>query len=72
MSLINLYEMTTSVIFCLSNDLSKGFLSPLKWTLFQRKMHCCHGRRHDVSCPRQKCLYTFGHNIIYDMTLSTE
>ena len=32
-----------------------GFLSPssLKWKLFQRKMHCCHGRRHDVTYARQ-------------------
>ena len=64
--------MTTSVIFCLSYDLSKERLTPIKWTLFQRKMHCCHGRRHDVTCFRRKCYVTCGHNIIYDMTLSTE
>ena len=32
-----------------------GFLSPLNWTLFARKMHCCHGRRHEVTCSRKKC-----------------
>ena len=30
----------------------KSFLSPLKWTLFQQKMHC-QGRRHDVTCSHQ-------------------
>ena len=54
-----LYEMTTSdsVKFCLSYGMTfqSGFLSPLKWTFFQREMHCCHGRRHDVTCSRRKC-----------------
>ena len=50
----------------------KSFLSPLKLTLFQRKMHCCQRRRHDVTCSRRNCYVTCGHNIIYDMTLSTE
>ena len=31
----------------------KSLFSPLKWTLFQQKMHCCHGRRHDVTCSRE-------------------
>ena len=53
------------------NDLSKNLFSHLKWTLFQQKMHCCHGRRHDVTCSRES-VNTCGHNIIYDMTLSTE
>ena len=34
-------------------NFQKRFLSPIKWTLFQRKMHCCHGRRHDVTCSRK-------------------
>ena len=33
----------------------KSFLSTLKVTIFQRKMHCCHGRCHDVTCSRRKC-----------------
>ena len=47
-----------------------SFLSPLKWTLFQRKMHCCDGRRNGVTCA--KVLIHMGHNIIYDITLSTK
>ena len=34
-------------------DLTKWPLTPLKWKLFQRKMNCCQGRRHDVTCSRQ-------------------
>ena len=46
--------MTTSVIFCLSYDLSKVFfLSPLKLTIFQRKMHCCHGCSHELLVPAE-------------------
>ena len=56
---LRLYEMTTSdsVIFCLSYGMTfqNGFLSPLKWTFFQREMYCCHERRHDVTCSRRKC-----------------
>ena len=33
------------------------------------KMHCCLGRRHDVTCSRGKCYIMCGHNIIYDMKL---
>ena len=44
--------MTTSVRFCLSYDLPKEFLLPLKWKLFPGKMHCCHERCHDVTFSR--------------------
>ena len=66
------YEMTTSVIFCLSYDLSKELFIAFKVDKFSTSVHCCHGRRHDVTCSRQKCYVTCGHNIIYDMTLYTE
>ena len=32
----------------------------------------CNGHRHDVTCSHQKFYVMCGHNIIYDMTLSTE
>ena len=66
------YEMTTSVIFCLLFALSNGRFIPFKTDIISTKMHCCHGRRHEVTCSRRKCYKTCGHNIIYDMTLSTE
>ena len=67
----NFIEITTHVIFCLLYDLSKEFLSSLKRTLFQQKsivvmdvvMTLLVTTESDKTC---------GHNIIYDMTLSTE
>ena len=65
--------MLKSVRFCLSYDLLNAILSPLKLVFFfNGKLHCCNGRRHDVTCSRLKCYVTCGHNKIYDMTLSTE
>ena len=48
------------------------FLSPSKFVYFNEKLHCCKGRHRDVTCSRQKCYVMCGHNIIYNMTLSTE
>ena len=39
---------------------------------FDENLHCCNGRRHDITFSRQKCHVTCGHNIINDMTLYTE
>ena len=64
--------MIMSVRFCLSYDLLNAFLSPSKFVYFNEKMHCCNGCPHDATCARLKCYVTGGHNIIYDMTLSTE
>ena len=61
-----------SVRFYLSFDLLNVILSPLKFVYFNENLHCCNGHRHDVTCPRQKVYVTCGHNIIYDMTLSTD
>ena len=38
-----------------------------KWLLIS----WCNGRCHDITCSRGKCYITFGHNIIYSITLST-
>ena len=64
--------MITSARFCLSYDLFNAILSPSKFVYFHENVHCCEGRRHDITCSSQKCYVTCGHNIIYDMTLSTE
>lgn len=45
--------------------IQKSVLSPLKWVSFQRKLHCCHGRRHEVTCARRKSYVTCAHNIIF-------
>ena len=62
-----------SVIFCLSYGITfqNGFLSPLKWTFFQREMHCCHGCRHvPVESVNARMVITL---LFYDMSyLSTE
>ena len=64
--------MIMSVRFCLSYDLLNAILSPSKVVYFNEKLHCCNGSGHDFTCSRQKCYVTCGHNIIYDITLSTE
>ena len=43
-------------------------LWPSKFVYFNEKIHCCHGRRHDVTCSRRKCYVMCGHNIIYNMS----
>ena len=40
--------------------------------LFQWKIALLSQTSHDFTCSRRKCYVTCGHNIIYDMTLSTE
>ena len=37
---------------------------------FIENLHCCNGRRHDVTYSHRKLYVTCGHNIIYDMTLN--
>ena len=64
--------MITYVRFYLSYDILNAILSPSKFVYFNENVHCCHGHRHDVTCFHQKWHVTCGHNIIYDMMLSTE
>ena len=64
--------MILSVRLCLSYDFLNAVLSPSKCVYFNENLHCCNGRRHDVTWFRRKCYAKFGHNIIYDMTLSIE
>ena len=64
--------MITSVRFCLSYDNLNATLSHSKLVYFNENLLCCNGRRHDVACSRRKCYVTCGHNIIYDLPLSTE
>ena len=64
--------MIASVRFCLSYDALNAILPPSKFVNFNENLHCCNGRLHDVTCSRRKSYVTCGHNIIYDMTLSTE
>ena len=66
------YEMTTSVRFCLSYDLLNAILSPSKFVYFNGKFALCHRCRQYVTGLHRKCYVTCGHNIIFDMTLSTE
>ena len=61
--------MITSVRFCLSYNLLNAILSPYR-VFFNENLHRCNGRRYDVTCSRQKCYLTCGHNITYDMKLS--
>ena len=61
--------MITSVRFCLFFDFLNAILSPSKFVYFNENLHCCKGGRYDVTC---RCYVTCGHNIVYDMTLSTE
>ena len=60
--------MVMSVLFCLSCDLLYAILSSSKLVYFNVNLHCCNWRGHDVTSSRWTC----GHNIIYDMMLSTE
>ena len=53
-----MYEMITSVRFCLSYDLLNAILSPLKFVYFHENFLYCNGRRHDVTCSRRKCYVT--------------
>ena len=64
--------MIMSVRFCLLYDLLNAILSPSKFVYFHANLHCCNGRRHDATHSRRKCYVTCGHNIIYDMMLSTD
>ena len=59
----NYYEMIMSVRFCLSYGLLKAILPPPKIVYFEENLHCCNGRRQDVTCSRRKCYITSGHNI---------
>ena len=46
---------------------SNVILSPSKFVYFNGNLHCCKGRRHDITCSRRKCYDVMcGHNIIYD------
>ena len=36
-------------------DLSTAILSSSKIVYFNKNLHCCHGRRHDVTYSRRKC-----------------
>ena len=47
-------------------------LSPSKLVYFHENLLCCNGRLHDVTSSRRKRYVMCDHNIIYDMTLSTE
>ena len=64
--------MIMSVRFCLSYDILNTILLPTMFVYFNENVHCCHGRPHDVTCSRRKWYVACGHNIIYDMMLSTE
>ena len=64
--------MIKSVRFYLSYDLLNAILSPSKFVYFNGNVYWCNGRRHDVTCYRQKCYVTCGHAIMYGMALSTE
>ena len=57
---------------CLSYEILNAILSPSKFDYFNENLHCSNGRRHNITCSRQKCYVMCGHNIIYDMMLSTE
>ena len=64
--------MIMSVRFCLSYDLLNANLSPSKFINFNENLHRYNGSRHDGTCFSRKYYVTCGHNIIYDMMLSTE
>ena len=64
--------MMKIVRFFLSYEVLNAILSPSKFDHFNVNLHSCNGRRHDVTCSRQKCYVTRGHNIICDMMSSTE
>ena len=50
-----------------------GFLNAIllcsKIVYFNENLHCCYGRRHDITCSQRKCYVTCGHHIIYELTL---
>ena len=46
-----------------------GFLSPLKWTFFEREMHYGHGRRVLTESVNARVVITL---LFYEVTLSTE
>ena len=64
--------MITPLRFCLSYDLLNVILLPLKFVYFNENLHCCSGCHHGITSSHQKSYVTCGHNIIYDMMLSTE
>ena len=64
--------MITSERFCISYDLLNAILLPSKFVYFSENLHCCHRHCHDFTCSCRRCYVMCGHNIIYDMTLSTD
>ena len=64
--------MIMSVRFRLAYSSLNVILSPSKLVYFNGKLHFCQRRSHDITCCGQKGYVTFDHNIIYNMTLSTE
>ena len=64
--------MMTGVIFCLLYDPLNAIVSPSKFVNFNENLHSCNGRCRHVTFSSRKCYVICGHNIIYDMTLSTE
>ena len=59
--------LTTRLI----SPLNKGFFA-FEVDIISMKKHNCHRRFDDVTSFHKKCYVMCGHNIIYDMTLSTE
>ena len=55
-----------SVRSCLSYDLLNAILTLAEFVYFNEKLHCCHGRRHVVTCSSQKCYITCGMTLSYD------
>ena len=64
--------MITSVRFCLTYDLLNVILLPSKFVNFHENVHFCYGGHHDITRSFRKCYVTCGHNIIYEIMLSTE
>ena len=64
--------MIMSVRFSLWDELLNLILSPSKFIYFNENLHFLLVPRHGVTCSCRKCYETCGHNIIYDMALSTE
>ena len=64
--------MTASVRSCLSCDLSNVILSPSKIAYFKEKVHCGHGRRHYVTCPRESDYTRVVIILFHDMKVSIE
>ena len=55
-----------SVRSCLSYDLSNAIKKHAEFVYFNETLHCCHGRRHDVTYSSQKCYVTCGMTLSYD------